>query len=171
MSPPSTLIYKWKLTMTQNEHSLTLRPLCCDSLGEDLVLFYQEALVCPDLNPRPTPLNRRSGSVRGLLPVRCSCCSSQLIIHPRITTCQLSTCVHTCCAHTHVEQGVCVCVRSGSRKWHMSGHMFQPPGGQAQCSSCSLHLSQILPPLSSFCLPPLCIALSLSRHHSAGDLR
>lgn len=65
--------------------------------------------------PRPTPLNRRSGSVRGLLPVCCSCCSSQLIIDPRITTCQLSPCVlntcwDQCCAHTHVEHGVCVCV-------------------------------------------------------------
>lgn len=38
----------------------------------------------------------------------------------------------------------CVCVLSG--KWHMSGHMFQAPGGPALCSSCSLHLSQILYP-------------------------
>lgn len=39
----------------------------------------------------------------------------------------------------------------------MSGHMFQPPGGQAQCSSCSLHLSQILYP--SLSLSPRSVSL------------
>lgn len=53
---------------------------------------------------------------------------------------------------------VCVCVLAGSRKWHMIGHMFQAPGGPALCSSCSLHLSQILYP--SLRLSPLLVSLS-----------
>lgn len=94
----------------------------------------------------------------------CSCAwlIKQLSVHPVLTTCSCARvsrrAEHTLGAHgsmlqthTHVEQGVeCVfrwrwrCVLSG--KWHMSGHMFQAPGGPALCSSCSLHLSQILYP-------------------------
>lgn len=87
---------------------------------------------------------------------------------------QLCTCAPQC-GRTHAERSrindahveqdmllnvsskvkVCTCVLAASRKWHMSGHMFQPPGGQALCSSCSLHLSQIL-------YPSLCLSLSFS---------
>lgn len=76
--------------------------------------------------------------------------------------------VHVCgVSRGKVE--VCMCVLSGSRKWHMSDHMFQPPGGQALCSSCSLHLSQILSESLSLCLFSS-LSLHLSLRLSHGDL-
>lgn len=53
----------------------------------------------------------------------------------------------------------------------MSGHMSQPPGGRALCSSCSFHLAQILnPSLSLFFLPPLCFYRFPSRRLTPGTL-